>query len=134
MTNYLATTLIDALRDSLQWDAWSSLIADRGIVIDRPRRSQHPRFPDIIYPIDYGYIEGTLGTDHEPVDVFIGSADSGLVGAIITIDYRRGDCEAKFIYNCSPEEIYLVNGFINYDVDLMRGRLVLRRPMEALWE
>ena len=75
----------------------------------------------------------SISVDGEELDVFVGSASNGLVAAIFTSDIRKGDQECKLIYNCSPEEIYLVNGFINYDQSLMNGRLLLRRPMKALW-
>ena len=97
--------------------------------IDRPEGSRHPRYPEIIYPIDYGFVRGTTSSDLEEVDVFVGTAGNGLVGAIVTADYRRGDEEVKLIYNCSRREIYLVNGFINFAPELMEGRLVLRRGM-----
>jgi inorganic pyrophosphatase len=37
------------------------------------------------------------------------------------------------MYNCTPVEVYLVNGFINFNPLLMDGMLVLRRPMHTLW-
>jgi inorganic pyrophosphatase len=116
-----------------QWPAWEALIARNGITIDRPRRSHHPDYPDIIYPIDYGFIDGTTSGDGQEVDVFVGSSETGLIGGILTTDHRKGDREMKLIYNCSPEEIYLVNGFVNFDPSLMQGVLVLRRRMAELW-
>ena len=115
------------------WAGWEALIARNGYTLDRPYGSAHPRFPDILYPIDYGYVNDTLGGDGEEVDLFVGSARNGLVALILTRDYRRGDRECKLIYDCTPEEVYLVNGFINYDRSLMEGRLVMRRPMRELW-
>lgn len=117
----------------IDWPAWAGLIDEYGISIDRPRGSRHPVHPSIIYPIDYGYVKGTLGTDGHEVDVFVGSAATGLVGTMITLDHRKGDTEFKLIYACTPEEIYLVNGFINFDRSLMEGALVLRWPMDEIW-
>lgn len=31
--------------------------------IDRPLGSRHPRHPDMIYPINYGYVEGVIAGD-----------------------------------------------------------------------
>ncbi|QXD16405.1 hypothetical protein GQ464_005495 [Rhodocaloribacter litoris] len=117
-----------------RWDGWETLIVQNGYTIDRPRHTRHPRFPDIIYPIDYGYLNLTRSTDGEAIDLFVGSAANGLVALLLTHDYRRGDREVKLLYNCTPEEIYLVNGFINFDRTLMAGWLVLRYPMQALWD
>ena len=116
------------------WAAHERLIAERGLTIDRPRFSRHPRFPEIVYPIDYGYVNGVMGEDGDELDVFVGTVPSGLVGVLRTIDHRKGDTELKLLYDCTPAEIYLVHGFINFDPALMEGRLTLRRPMAALWE
>lgn len=122
-----------AENDQFGWASWDAMIATNGITIDRPYRTAHPRFPKIIYPINYGYINRTESTDGEEVDVFVGSAQNGLVGLLITTDHRKGDREIKLLYNCAPEEIYLCHGFINFDRRLMEGTLVLRQPMHTLW-
>lgn len=120
--------------EHFDWAGWDALLAHNGLTIDRPYRSRHPDFPAIIYPIDYGYVNGTMGTDGHGVDVFVGSADGGLVGLLLTTDYRRGDREAKLLYRCTPEEVYLAHGFVNFDRSKMEGTLVLRQPMHELWE
>lgn len=122
-----------ALGSALDWTTWERTIADHGITLDRPRGSRHPVHREIVYPIDYGYVNDTVGADGEEVDVFVGTtAGHGLVGAIITVDHRKGDIEVKLLVDTSANEVYLVNGFINFDKRLMEGILVLRRPMEAL--
>jgi inorganic pyrophosphatase len=120
--------------EHFRWSDWAALLHERGATIERPYGSSHPDFPSIIYPIDYGYLPGTLGTDGHAVDVFVGSADTGLVGMLLTTDHRRGDREAKLLWNCSPEEVYLTHGFVNFDRSLMEGALVLRYPMADLWQ
>jgi inorganic pyrophosphatase len=121
------------LAERFDWAGWEALITRNGITIDRPYRSRHPDFPEIIYPLDYGFVNDTVGTDGHAVDVFVGSAENGLVGLLLTTDYRRGDREAKLLYRCTPEEIYLAHGFVNFDRTKMEGTLVLRRPMHTLW-
>ena len=119
--------------DHFNWPAWEKLIEQNGVTIDRPYQSIHPDYPAIVYPINYGYINNTLGSDQEEIDIFIGTATNKLVAAISTTDFQKGDREVKFIYNCTPEEIYLINGFINYNPDLLTGRLFMRQPMKELW-
>ena len=126
-------SLHDFVAGQFNWAGWEALIRQNGITLDRPYRSAHPDYPEIIYPLDYGYVNGTTSSDGNEVDVFVGSAESGLVGLLITTDYGRGDREIKLLYACTPEEIYLVNGFINFDRQRMEGTLVLRRPMQELW-
>ena len=123
----------DLVAQHFRWAAWERLIRQNGITIDRPYRSRHPRFPEIIYPLDYGYVDGTRGTDGEEVDVFVGSSTDGLTALLLTTDHRRGDREFKLLWDCTPEEVYLAHGFINFDRTLMEGLLVLRRPMHELW-
>lgn len=123
----------DIIPSHFNWAAWEELIEQHGITIDRPRYSFHPDYPEIIYPFNYGYINNTLSTDNEEVDIFCGTATNKIVALIITADFRKGDKEVKLLYNCTPAEIYGVHGFINFAPDLMQGRLVMRRPMHELW-
>ncbi len=134
MTSPALAGLRELLKTHLSWESWERLATGGRVTVERPRGSHHPVFAEIIYPIDYGSIDGTIGTDRVEVDVFVGTATNGLVGLIATDDLRRGDREVKFLLNCSPEEIYLANGFINFDPSLMQGLLVLRRPLATLWK
>lgn len=118
----------------VDWQQWESLIRLKGITIERAAGTTHPEYTDIVYPIDYGFVNGTDTVDGAEMDVFKGSANNGLVAAIFTEDRRKGDLEAKLIVDCTPQEIYLVNGFINFAPDLMRGRLLMRVPMKTLWK
>ena len=122
------------MKRDLDWDAWETVIRANGITIDRARHSVHPVHRSIIYPVHYGFVRDTVSSDGEGIDVFVGTADSGLVAVIWTTDHRKGDRECKFILDCTPEEVYLVNGFINFDRSLMEGDLVLRAPMGELWD
>ena len=38
------------------WQAVDKLVSSGKIVIDRPKDSTHPRYPEIKYELDYGYI------------------------------------------------------------------------------
>ncbi|MDE2732692.1 MAG: hypothetical protein OXM02_11005 [Bacteroidota bacterium] len=121
------------LQQSFRWHQWEVLIASHGIELDRPAQSAHPQYPEIIYPLNYGFVRNTISSDHQEVDVFAGSSDRGLVGLIATCDYRKGDRELKLLWQCTPREIYLANGFINFDRHKLEGTLVMRYPMGSLW-
>lgn len=122
------------IRDHFPWPRWDTHIERKGLTIDRPFGTAHPNYPSVVYPLDYGFIPGTVGSDGEPIDAFVGTAAQGLVGLILTSDYRQGDREVKLLVDCTPPEIYVAHGFINYDRSLLEGVLVLRRPMPTLWE
>ena len=68
--------------------------------IDRPLGTKHPKFPNIIYPVNYGYIKEITALDNkyqdsyllgvtEPVETYI-----GVVYAIIVREY---DIEDKLV-------------------------------------
>jgi len=133
MSHSIPTTVRSVASEHVSWTDWEACIEARGVTIDRPVGSTHPEYPSVVYPLDYGFIPGTVGTDNEPVDVFVGSGVLGLVGLILTADHRRDEREAKLLYGCTPPEIYTAHGFINFDRRLLEGVLVLRTSMDELW-
>ena len=110
--------------EPLDWAAWERLLRERGVVIDRPRASAHPRYPDMIYPLDYGYIPNTTGSDGAEVDVFIGTSDTGLRAALLTTDARKGDQELKLLWNLTSQEIAIALDFLTRAG--LRVKLLLR--------
>lgn len=40
------------------------------VKMDRPSGSKHPNF-ELIYPVNYGYSEGTIAGDGEEIDVYV---------------------------------------------------------------
>lgn len=71
------------------------------IEIDRPVGTPHPKHPEIIYPINYGYIPGVFGGDGEELDVYILGTEKRIEDEveadIIGIVYRRDDVEDKLV-------------------------------------
>ena len=55
------------------WRALDSLVDNSEIVIDRPKGTAHPKYPDFIYKVDYGYLKNTSSMDGAGIDVWIGS-------------------------------------------------------------
>jgi inorganic pyrophosphatase len=39
------------------WAYIDELVATSSVVIDRPRNTAHPKHPQHIYPLDYGYLK-----------------------------------------------------------------------------
>ncbi len=74
--------------------------------IDRPGGSPHRRFPDIIHPFDYGYLEGTTAGDGEGIDVWRGSLlDPVVTAVIVSIDAHKRDAELKLLIGCTEDEM-----------------------------
>ena len=87
------------------WERLDKLVETSKLVIDRPAGTAHPRYPDFIYPHDYGYLDGTSSMDGDGIDVWIGSMNSGEVTAVIcTIDMTKRDSEMKILFSCTPQE------------------------------
>jgi inorganic pyrophosphatase len=108
------------------WHALDQLVAHAKVVIDRPKGSHHPRFPEIVYPLDYGYLDGTTAVDGGGVDVWRGSlAAQSIVGALCTVDLLKKDTEVKILLGCTPEEIAAVRNFCNEGL-YMKCALILR--------
>ncbi len=70
------------------------------IEMDRPIGSCHPKHPEIVYPINYGYIPNVYGGDGEELDVYLLGIDVPLKEAIvkiIAIVHRENDNEDKLV-------------------------------------
>lgn len=108
------------------WSYIDELVSTSSIVIDRPQGSHHPRYPELVYPYDYGYLEGTLAMDGGGIDVWVGSLDSHVPGALIlTVDLKKRDTEMKVLLGCTEVELGVIVDFLNsYS---MRGVLVRRQ-------
>lgn len=108
------------------WSDWENLIQTRGYILDRPKGSRHPRYPDDVYPLDYGYIPDTAGGDGAEVDIYVGSEQCGLTAVLHTFDRLKDDEEIKLLWNCSEEEIQTALRVSN--VGTMSATLI-RRPI-----
>ena len=70
------------------------------IEIDRPLGSTHPKHPDLIYPVNYGFIPGVFGGDGEEMDVYLLGVDkpvSKYSAQIIAIVHRLDDEEDNLV-------------------------------------
>lgn len=94
------------------WHVLDQFVETSQIVIDRPKGSPHPRFPHIIYPLNYGYLSNTSGGDGQEIDVWIGSLPDKPFDAIIcTADGHKRDAEIKLLLGCTPEEKETIDKF-----------------------
>ena len=76
--------------------------------IDRPLGSAHPRHPEMIYPINYGYVDGVFAGDGAEQDVYVFGTDQPLdtfTGKVIGVYHRLNDNEDKWIISLSGETI-----------------------------
>ena len=70
------------------------------VTVDRPLNSVHPKYKDMIYPINYGYIENIFAPDGNEQDAYILGVDvpvTTFTGVIIAIIHRNDDIEEKWV-------------------------------------
>ena len=108
------------------WLALDQLMAASVVKIDRPKGSAHPRFPDFIYPVDYGYLENTQAMDGGGIDVWVGSLSEKALSAIIcTVDLLKRDTEVKLLLGCSGQEQQAILRIHNAD---FQAGILVERP------
>jgi inorganic pyrophosphatase len=108
------------------WESLESLINKNGITIDRKKGSAHPKYPDFIYPVDYGFVNNSSSIDNNEIDIFVGSKKSLLINGIVcTFDHLKNDSEIKILYSCSNAEIEAILNFYDKS-EFMKAILVSR--------
>ncbi len=114
-------------RNDAFWDALDALVGSSELVIDRPKGSAHPRFANMIYPADYGYLKNTLSMDQSGIDVWLGTDGARRLDAVIcTVDLMKRDSEIKLLIGCTQEEQARVYAFHNSS-PYMKGMLIARQ-------
>jgi inorganic pyrophosphatase len=107
------------------WNALDDLVRAKTIVIDRPSGSAHPRYPDLIYPLDYGYLDETQAMDGGGIDVWVGSLDlCAVTGIVTTVDLFKKDAELKILIGCTPDEMTTIED--HHNGQSQSGLLVIR--------
>lgn len=69
-------------------------------VMDRPLGSRHPRYPDMLYTVNYGCVPGVLAGDGAEQDVYVLGPTVPLEtfdGVVIAVIHRFDDCEDKWV-------------------------------------
>ena len=70
------------------------------VMIDRPMGSMHPQYPDMAYPVNYGFIRNERAGDGEEQDVYVLGVREPLdtfTGTVTAVLHRLNDVEDKWI-------------------------------------
>ena len=105
--------------DKSFWQSMTQLLVTHHVTIDRPGGSCHPRYPDMIYLLDYGYLEQTASSDGGGIDVWLGSLSTvmskdvskKLTGILCTFDRLKRDAEIKLLIGCNEEDVQVIRDF-----------------------
>ncbi len=119
--------------NALFWQKLDTLVLSSILKIDRPKGTSHFKYHNLIYPVDYGYLSDTLGTDAQPIDVYRGTMNSNFVGAIvISADILKKDCVAKLLIGCTEQEKEDIMSFLN-QTEFQKAILIQRGNEVPSW-
>lgn len=79
------------------WKALDELLDNSEIIIDRPKGTAHPKYPNFIYRVDYGYLSNTSSMDGAGIDVWVGSSDKKIDAIMCIVDLMKKDSEIKIL-------------------------------------
>lgn len=115
------------------WQKLDTLLFSSNCTIDRPKGSTHYKYSNLVYPVDYGYLTDTTGSDQKPIDVFQGSNPAFKVDAIVvSADILKKDCEVKLLVGCTEGETLEILKFLN-QTDYQKAILVQRGVEVPFW-
>lgn len=107
------------------WNALDELVGNAEIIIDRPKGTAHPKYPEFIYRVDYGYLKNTSSMDGEGIDVWVGTGGKKIDAIMCIVDLMKKDSEIKILLGCTEEEKAIVNKTHN-ETPYMKGILIRR--------
>ncbi len=109
------------LNNGYFWQKIDSLILSTNVIISQEKGSHHPKYLNMVYPVNYGYLEDT-----DSIKVFKGSDTQSKVDSVMVVaDILKRDLEVKLLWSCTEEEEREILEFIN-QTDYQKGILVRR--------
>ena len=96
------------------WQKIDTLFFSSKCIISRPAGTIHPQYSNLIYPVDYGYLQDTLNGGQEGIDVYKGSKSASFISTlVIAVDILKKDIEVKLLVGCTSAEEDLILRFLN---------------------
>lgn len=98
--------------------------------VDRPLGSSHPKHPEMVYPINYGYVDDVFADDGMEQDVYLFGTDKPLKkfeGKVIAVWHRFDDVEDKWIVSLDRENVTAekILGDISFQEQYFYGKLYM---------
>jgi inorganic pyrophosphatase len=81
-------------------EARESIGREVKVSVDRPLGSRHPEHANLVYEVNYGYVEGIRAADGEWQDAYILGVHEPLTsftGQVCAVIHRRDDVETKWV-------------------------------------
>jgi len=98
--------------------------------VDRPLGSSHHKHPEMIYPVNYGYVDDVFADDGMEQDVYLFGTDKPLKkfeGKVIAVWHRFDDVEDKWIVSLDGENVTAekILGDISFQEQYFYGKLYM---------
>jgi GrpB-like predicted nucleotidyltransferase (UPF0157 family)/8-oxo-dGTP pyrophosphatase MutT (NUDIX family) len=94
------------LKEAKEWKILGKVVT---VTVDRPLGSKHPRYPDIVFPINYGYVKDIKAKDNELQDAYVIGTKKPInrfTGKIIAIIKRENDIDEKWVVAPISKKFY----------------------------
>jgi len=115
------------------WQKIDTLFFSSKLTIARPAGTEHPHYRNLVYPVDYGYLEDTFRQDQEGIDVYKGTKSvSSISTIVVAVDILKKDIEVKLLVGCTPQEEETILRFLN-QTDFQKTILVRRGSEIPSW-
>ena len=115
------------------WQKIDTLYLSSDLVIDKPKNSCHPKYTNLIYPVDYGYIRDISEDSDEHISVYKGSMKSRTVDAIVVCaDILKKDIDVKLLVGCSERETVSILEFLD-QTDFQKAIIIRRGQNIPSW-
>lgn len=116
------------------WQKLDTLLMSNEIKIKHRKGERHPQFHGIVYPIDFGFLEGTNGANNSEIGIYVGSKPSTLVQAMVVgCDILSKTVEVVLVVGCSDEEIEIIAKFLN-SMEFQKALLIRRGSALPDWD
>jgi len=99
------------------------------VKVDRPLGSRHPKY-NYIYPLNYGYIPGTIAADGEEIDVYILGESISLdeyEGSVIGIVHRKNDDEDKLIVSNNTYSLEEIQKLVHFQEQYFDTEIIMTK-------
>ncbi|MCH4266717.1 MAG: Inorganic pyrophosphatase [Solobacterium sp.] len=115
------------------WQKVDTLFLSSNLNIIHKKGETHPRFKNMIYPVNYGKLEDTAETGNTGISIYLGSGSHSVVTAlIIAADILEKSLDVKILVGCTDEETEDVLRFLN-QTDYQKTVLVRRGSEIPSW-
>ena len=111
--------------DNSFWSALDALVSKSEIIIDRPKGTAHPKYPDFIYKVNYGYLKDTASMYGAGIYVWVGPNGKNIDAIMCIVDLMKRDSEIKILIGCTEEEKAVIYETHN-ETQYMKGILIRR--------